>query len=70
MIRLIVLVDFETDDLSLAYRELVSNLDTFLYAEHLEGWETSDEWYRDGMPGTERELSAAIAACLDLEEEE
>ena len=65
MIRLIACVDFETDDLKDAYRQLRArmNMDPRI------GWETSDEWYRGGgLSGPRTELQAAILAVLEKED--
>lgn len=69
MIRLIVNIDFDTNDLKEAYKRLhqgVRGFDERVGKKSL-GWETSDEWYRekDGdydEPGSVRELEDAIEA--------
>jgi hypothetical protein len=67
MIRLTVLFDFDTDDLSEAYTALHKRL---LPGEGIEklclGWETANEWYSDSGdgPGDEKTLDAAILSVL------
>ena len=65
MIRLIVCMDFDTDNLEEAYRKL---RDCMARANPSDGWETSEEWYDgDGETGSEEELHSVILKVLGEE---
>ena len=67
MTRLVVCIDFDTDDPKEAYRRLLAVMEGCE-----DGWETSDEWYSsahdDGeSPAPAEVLQRAIAETLEGE---
>lgn len=74
MIRLIVCMDFKTNDPEQAYRWLQQGMKRFTVPEEAEfGWETSDEWYMSDANGDlvdtadPHVLNEAICKVLDEE---